>query len=321
MQSEALAWKSLFQRADGLHLLDHTGLSNRSMLEAFYFALKVGGRSPETLRTYRVHMTELVRYSLTVGRSFKDFKREDAQQWISTALDRMKVGSVNSYLRSFKSFFSFLTEEEYIPISPFRRVKLLPTEKKLKPTLTPEQVQKLIDSMPRHTYQGARNRAMTMVAYDCMLRVSEIMRLKVQNIRLDESVLEVEKSKSKTFRFVPISGATLRILHHFLYRHRDGVPGDILFPAQDGHKLGRGSFHLILRRAGETLNLHVHPHMLRRSGATGYVRNGGAIEMVKLILGHSSIRITEEYVQIADKETVAHHEEFSPAARLKSRAS
>jgi integrase/recombinase XerD len=241
--------------------------------------------------------------------------------WVSNAMERLKPGSVNSYLRSFKAFYNYLADEEYIKESPLRRLKLLLVERVLRPTLRPEEVQRLLDSIPKHTYIGARNRAMIMVAYDSMLRVSEIMRLKVQNVKFDDACIEVERSKSKTYRFVPMSRLTIRIIHEFVYRYRDGVPGDLLFPVEDGHKLGRGSFNLILRRVGRAIGISVHPHMLRRSGATGYVRNGGSIEMVKLILGHSSIKITEAYVQIADKETIHLHEDFSPAARMKRSAS
>ena len=297
------------------------GLSDRSVLESFYFYIRVNGRTKETQYTYRVHLTELVKFCQSIGKPIVALTREDGMSWVSNAMERLKPGSVNSYLRSFKAFYNYLADEEYIKESPLRRLKLLLVERVLRPTLRPEEVQRLLDSIPKHTYIGARNRAMIMVAYDSMLRVSEIMRLKVQNVKFDDACIEVERSKSKTYRFVPMSRLTIRIIHEFVYRYRDGVPGDLLFPVEDGHKLGRGSFNLILRRVGRAIGISVHPHMLRRSGATGYVRNGGSIEMVKLILGHSSIKITEAYVQIADKETIHLHEDFSPAARMKRSAS
>jgi len=94
----------------------------------------------------------------------------------------------------------------------------------------------------------------------------------------------------------------------------------VLFPKFDGTNMTPREFNAILERAGDKIGMKVHPHKLRRSGATAYVIAGGPTDMARIILGHRSIRTTEEYIQIATAETVKVHDQYSPASKIKIRS-
>jgi integrase/recombinase XerD len=59
----------------------------------------------------------------------------------------------------------------------------------------------------------------------------------------------------------------------------------------------------------------VHPHRLRHSFATEFLRNGGNLLGLQRLLGHSSLEMVKRYADIVDADLDQAHDMGSPADR------
>lgn len=129
------------------------------------------------------------------------------------------------------------------------------------------------------------------------LRESELLGLTPESLQEDQSTLFLKViGKGTRERRIPVVS---RDLVRLLKRHtKDVLPGGRLFEMTDRNlrKLVAG----IGKRAG--LSKPLHPHVLRHTAATVYLRKGVNLESVRRILGHESLATTQLYLQLTDDD-------------------
>ena len=86
-----------------------------------------------------------------------------------------------------------------------------------------------------------------------------------------------------------------------------GVDSDHLFPSVyldlsgDYHPLSRKAFEKRLVKYGKRARVNVHAHQLRHTFAINYLReSGGDLATCARQMGHSSVRVTERYLNVAE---------------------
>lgn len=176
--------------------------------------------------------------------------------------------------------------------------------KKLPDVWTQQEIQKLLNLnyfKPLRKYpeksKTRRRRVLLqiMLCYYCGLRVSEMMSLKARDIDLEQDVLKVVCGKGGKDRFVPIPRPLKSKLKDYL-QARQGR----LFPSKVGLRSQVRNFQLILERLGKAhFNKKLHPHILRHSYATHVLEKTGNLELVRGLLGHSSIHSTLIYTHLS----------------------
>jgi integrase/recombinase XerD len=83
--------------------------------------------------------------------------------------------------------------------------------------------------------------------------------------------------------------------------------------------MGYVALREMLRRRGNLVGIQANPHKFRHSFAVAYLRNGGKLETLRAIMGHSNFGITLHYARIAGVDIAEAHEEADPTKKLKSR--
>jgi site-specific recombinase XerD len=152
-----------------------------------------------------------------------------------------------------------------------------------------------------HVFEASMYRAIVMMAYGAGLRISEVCRLRVEDIDSQRMLIHV-RGKGGRDRFVPLPERVLFMLRRYWAAARPKGPQ--LFP---GKEPGRGispdavraHLHAAARKAG--LTKRVTPHVLRHSFATHLLELGTDVRVIQMLLGHSSIRTTLRYTRVTDK--------------------
>ena len=145
-----------------------------------------------------------------------------------------------------------------------------------------------------------KHRAMVMLAYGAGLRVSEICKLRVDDIDGKRLLLHVRHSKRGRERFVMLSPRLLATLRTYWKRSRPRGP--YLFPGRDPAKLfTREAVHKAIiqavRRVG--ISKSVSPHTLRHSFATHLLDAGTDLRTLQVLLGHASLKSTMAYLHVS----------------------
>ncbi len=203
-----------------------------------------------------------------------------------------------------KSFFNYLLIENIRDNDPSELLEAPKTARKLPDTLSPENVEKILENIDLSKPEGTRNRAMLETLYSCGLRVSELINLQISNIHDKMGFIRVIGKGDKE-RLVPIGGQALK----FIAQYRDQVRihlnieaknSDMLFLNKNSKPISRISVFNIVKKsvsdAGITKN--VSPHTFRHSFATHLVENGADLRAVQEMLGHESITTTEIYTHL-----------------------
>lgn len=289
------------------------------VLENYYLRCKLRGLTDKTISCYAERLAYLSRWCIAHNKSLVEITRDDILAKLAGVVDRYSANTINGRLRVYHAFYAFLVDEGVIERSPMERVKLLKVDGVSTAALRQPDVLRLIRSWPEDTFTGVRNRTMVMVTVDGMLRSGELLRLRVPDVNLADKVLVIHKSKSRQPRYVPITSATARQLHHYLWHWREQTIGDLCFCADNGETLRYDSWYHILVRKGKELGIDVHPHALRHSAATHYVERGGSMAILQNILGHSDPRTTMHYVHMDGLAAREHHEKYSMVADIKIR--
>ncbi|MBC8007271.1 MAG: tyrosine-type recombinase/integrase [Prolixibacteraceae bacterium] len=150
-----------------------------------------------------------------------------------------------------------------------------------------------------------KHRTILMAAYAGGLRISEVTRLKVNDIDSQRMVLRVDQGKGQKDRFVMLSPQILEILRHWW---RVARPEHWLFPgAIPSQPISRGAVNRACQKAHRMCGIHkpITPHSLRHAFATHLLESGTDVRTIQLLLGHRSLATTSHYLKVATSTVCA----------------
>jgi integrase/recombinase XerD len=209
--------------------------------------------------------------------------------------------SIGRSLVSIRGFYAFLVETGERDDNP--AVNLTPPRlwRRLPRVLSERDVEQLLAAPDSGEALGLRDRAMLELLYATGLRVSELVGLKLSQLRMDFGFL-VAFGKGDKERVVPIGEQAEEWLRRYLDEVRPELVAerhDRVFVNWRGAPLTRQGFWKILRGYGRELGLEeISPHMLRHSFATHLLEHGADLRAVQMMLGHADISTTQIYTHI-----------------------
>jgi integrase/recombinase XerD len=178
---------------------------------------------------------------------------------------------------------------------------------------TKDVIRKGTKTYRRHRTTYARDLNMIKVLLDTGLRLGELLRLRVEDVDQDGQVVVRpfgSSTKSKP-RFVYLGKSTQHSLWVYLAK-REAKPGERVFELDP--ETVRNILNRIGRAAGVT---HVHPHRFRHTFAIEFLRHQKDPYSLQKLLGHSSMEMTQHYLEIAEDDLRQEHGIASPVDNYK----
>lgn len=218
--------------------------------------------------------------------------------------------SVQTYVRGLKSFINFCIEKKYISNDSFESFKLPKAKKVVIEILDNDEIKALYSFCDKSNDKkiALRNKLIITLMLDCGLRANEVATLLISNIRLKDNILKV-LGKGNKERNVPFGDFTSALLKKYIKLYKTE---DLLFINEYGNPVGyMGIKKLFQKLRKYTKNDRLHPHLLRHTFATKYLMNGGDITSLKMILGHTSLKMVEHYLHLAEQYTVNRYKQYS----------
>jgi site-specific recombinase XerD len=152
--------------------------------------------------------------------------------------------------------------------------------------------------------KNIKHKAILTTIYSCGLRLSELINLKITDIKSDSDLLLIRQSKGNKDRFVSLPDRLLELLRSYYLEFK---PQAFLFEGAKGNQYSERSVQLFLKdamkKAGVISNGSVHT--LRHSYATHLIKSGVDVRVVQELLGHNDIRTTMIYTHITDVDKKA----------------
>lgn len=223
---------------------------------------------------------------------------------------RLKSTSINTYVRAVKAFYNWLIDEEKIGDCS-RKLKLIKQKREEIIPLSDEEIQKLLNCFDTSDLLDLRNKCLSLLMVDSGLRRAETVRLRCCDVDFQRNSLLVTGKGDKE-RLVPIGSLTGAALREYADRvsERREKRTDFFFLDRFGAPLDTNAVDLVFSKLKDVTGIQrLRCHLLRHTFATNYLLDGGDLETLRLILGHSSIAITQLYLHIATSQKMlrSHH--------------
>jgi len=226
--------------------------------------------------------------------------------------------SVARALAAIRGMFRFLVSERHLKADPTENVENPKLWSSLPKSILPSEVDALLAAPDRTAPEGLRDAAMLELLYATGLRVSELIRVRIDEVVMDAGFLRTIGKGSKE-RIVPFGDTARTAILEYIERgrsHFDKFADPHLFLSQRGRPMTRQSFWMkIVRYARDAgIKTHISPHVLRHSFATHLLENGADLRSVQMMLGHADISTTQIYTHVSRARLQRMYEQFHPRA-------
>ena len=217
------------------------------------------------------------------------------------------ANSRNIRLAAIKSFMHFMQFRLPSALEQIQRVLAIPTKKvetKLVKHLTVPEMQAILDAPVPTDREGIRDRAMLHLCFAAGLRVSELIGLQLNDLKLQPEASIRVMGKGRKERCLPLWKQTATALRAWM-AVRGEMPCTNLFVNARGQAMTRSGFEYILSKhakqaAADCPSLaqkRISPHVLRHTCALTVLQATNDLRKVSLWLGHASIQTTEIYTR------------------------
>jgi integrase/recombinase XerD len=204
-----------------------------------------------------------------------------------------------------KGFYRFAFGEGFIPIDVAAHLDIPKMPRLLPETLTQAETERLLGAPSE---EALLDRALLELLYAAGLRISEALRLDLEDLSFDGAFVRVI-GKGDRERLVPVGEVAIDAIRAWLdgprgalieQHHVAPIRGGPLFLGRTGRRLARQQAWAIVKRAAAAagLNDRVSPHTLRHSFATHLLEGGADLRIVQELLGHASISTTQLYTHV-----------------------
>lgn len=255
----------------------------------------------QDIKGYRIEKMKVsdMDYELVTG--FLDWLEKERGCSVSTRNQRQ--AAICSYSRYLQTQVPEMSWE-------IQKIFSIPYKKKAQPEIqyiTFQDIKKILSCPDLSKTQGRRDRVILCLLYDTGARVSELINLRAQDVRLDAPAKIRLMGKGEKQRSVPLLDETVGYLKAYMEEHgltHTDKQAEYLFLNHQKEKFTRMGISYILKKYADvarndssTIPLKITPHIFRHSKAMHLLQAGVSIIYIKDILGHSDITTTQIYVK------------------------
>ena len=255
----------------------------------------------------------------------EDFSINEIREYfIELRVKGFKESTINRRFSAFNQFFLFEINELRLQENPMDFIERVVSKRILPDVLTEDEVEMILnftkdlikENIGHQKKKHLKTSCIIEILYATGMRVSELITLKISDLRLQRRILNVIGKGDKQ-RIIPLTDRTVDIINSWMYY----VPEHsvFLFPSygMSGH-ITRDSINKILFNISSETNIdrkRLTPHKLRHAFATHIMNRGADLRVVQELLGHSSISTTEIYTHILDARLVESLKKSHPLSK------
>jgi integrase/recombinase XerC len=237
---------------------------------------------------------------------------------------REKSTSMARKLASLRSFYRYLQREGIVGLNPAEAIRMPKQPKHLPRVLTKDDAAALMEFPSGEGRESFRDRALLETLYSTGARVSELVGIDLEDLRLSEGLVHL-RGKGRKERIVPIGDVALRAIEAYLGQQLSagargttaksaGAPSPVFRNSRGGRLTTRSVARIVVRYSNRLAGGSVSPHTLRHSFATHLLDEGADLRSIQEMLGHASLSTTQKYTHLATDQLMAVYDKTHPRA-------
>lgn len=229
-------------------------------------------------------------------------------------------------LSTLSSFFKFLCREGSIKTNVAKTIPVPKKVNKLPSHLSVDEVFRLLDLPKPDSFAGARDKAILEMFYGTGIRISELVGLSPDDLKLEQRNVKV-LGKGRKERILPLGKKFTETLKSYLRFRADLIKTKKRNPHPTGLFLNQRGQSISVRGVRKIMNQYIRannfpgnisPHSLRHTFATHMLEAGADLRAIQEMLGHASLSTTQKYTHLTIDKLTETYDKAHPRARKKS---
>lgn len=278
--------------------------SNEQLLDEFLRSKVYENCSPDTISQYK---RENIRFIRRVNKRVENVDKKDVEMYLAEYRKERNVSdrTLNNARAFISAFFNYLEFEDVIKCNPVRKTKPVKEIKKLKPSFTDLQVEKM-----REQCKTDREKAIIETLNTTGVRVSELCNINIKDIQDGAAVIRGKGNKERTVYF---SDKALYYIHKYIESRHDCSGALFVNKKRTNgtyNRVSKSSVEKIIRDIGREVDVRAYPHKFRRTVATRGGNKGMPIQEIQALLGHSKLDTTMIYCNVAEANVKMSHRKY-----------
>jgi len=218
-----------------------------------------------------------------------------------------------------RRYYGWLVRERLRSDDPAAHLEMPRLGRALPKTLGLQDVDRLLAAPDPGEALGLRDRAMLELMYASGLRVSELVKLRRDELNLEHGVVRLV-GKGGRERMVPMGEPAMEAVKLWLRQGRPDFAtaqsGDSVFLSRRGEAMTRQNFWVLIKRhaLAAGIGVKLSPHTLRHAFATHLLEHGADLRAVQTLLGHADLSTTQIYTHVARARLKQLHAQHHPRA-------
>ena len=231
-------------------------------------------------------------------------KINDYVQWLHGA--GKSAATIARSVASIRCFYAYLISAGAVAANPVVDITVEKAEKKLPQIPTSAEVELLLDQPKCTDMKGYRDRAMLELLYATGIRVSELIGMNIDDVKLSAGIIKCTTHGKE--RYIPMYSAAIRAVSDYINLVRGQMIAEpteqALFVNINGERMTRQGFWKVVKHYQEMAKIDkdITPHTLRHSFAAHLLENGADLHSIQEMLGHADISSTQVYAQLVKKQ-------------------
>jgi len=274
-----------------------------------------------TIEAYRRDLTKLAAFAAARECQLEALDRADLEAFVRDVMaGGLSPTSTARLVATVRGFYRFLRTVGDVGQNPADDLHAPRTLSSLPHSLALDDIDALLQAPDVSTPKGLRDRALIEVLYATGLRVSELVGLRLSDLRTTEGFLKCIGKGSKE-RIVPMGDTAVEWVQKYIAEARPVLLGKKTSPwvfvnARGGARLSRLGFWKILKACGRRAGVRgrLSPHVLRHSFATHLLERGADLRAIQAMLGHADLSTTQIYTHVLEARLRQVYDRFHPRA-------
>lgn len=270
------------------------------------------------IREYVKYLQERGKYTVVSNQNSKIINFPENREDYGKKIENT---TINNYIRNIKVFYNYLYDNRYITNNPVKRIKEIKCGRKVVGFIDDSNFNRLLKNFDLSKFHEYRDYIVAQLIFDTGMRLGETLLIKETDINFTKRtiLLPAENTKGKKDRYVFFSQEMLKQLRRWLQYKDRYRQSEFVFCTNKGKALKINNYETNFKKYGNRIGIEeIHPHMLRNNFAKRFLMQGGDIYTLSRILGHSSVKVTEEaYLDLDENDLRVNYQRYSPLANLK----
>lgn len=293
----------------------------KELMDDFIIEKQSDGRSSQTLESYNNSFKKFLDY-FGEDMKVKDVNKGTMIQYKNHLQkeDQLALASINHYVRDMRTFLNWGHKAHYFPKL---EVTLLKGQTRIKQVYSTEELKKLlVKPTKRSSFAEWRTWAIINWILGTGNRIDTIINVRLGDIHFGQGLITIRAQKNKRANNIPLDRNLASVLREYIKIYRsEAADNEYLFCNIYGEKLTTKAFQHALVDYNRKHGVEkTSAHALRHTFAKLFIENsGGDVFRLQRILGHSTLEMTRQYVNLFDTDLKRGYDDISPLSQLTKR--